>query len=281
MGKPLTLSIIIPAYNEENHLPACLKAIEKQTVKPLEVIVVDNNSTDKTREIAESYKFVTLLDEKSQGLIPSRNRGFEAAKGDLLARLDADSIIDTNWVEHALNVFGEDQQAAAISGPGRTYVISNLIGLHSIFWSRLYFWHMLSVLRFKVLWGPNMVMKKSIWNEIKAKASKDDLEVHEDQDLSILIKAKGYQIKYDKNLLITTDGERLAYLPKALEYESRKHKTIKRHKALGTLKQAQKDTIWPPFAWLLFVVLLPFGLLYTLLAALYTLDKFIGIRPIE
>ena len=97
--KPLTLSIIIPAYNEERHLPDCLDAIAKQTVAPYEVIVVNNNSTDRTLEIAEEYDFVKVVKQKEQGLIASRNYGFDKASGELIARLDADSIIDRNWVK--------------------------------------------------------------------------------------------------------------------------------------------------------------------------------------
>lgn len=280
MGKPLTLSIIIPAYNEENHLRACLDAIAAQTKKPLEVIVVDNNSTDKTVEIAKSYKFVTLIHEEEQGLIPSRNRGFNTAKGDLLARLDADSVIAPNWVEEALQQMSRPE-VVALTGPGKTYVLSNLVPWHSAFWSRLYFWHMYSVLGFQVLWGPNMVIAKDIWQKVKAQASTDDTEVHEDQDLSILIRAASHSVTYDKNLIITTDGERLAYLPKAIEYEGRKHKTIRRHRQLGTLELAKKDSLNPISSWLLFIALLPFGFLYFVVAAIYSLEKMLGLKPIE
>ncbi len=242
--------------------------------------MVDNNSTDKTVEIAKSYKFVTLIHEKNQGLIPSRNRGFDAAKGDLLARLDADSVIAPNWVEEALSQMSQPD-VVAITGPGKTYVLSNLIPWHSAFWSRLYFWHMYSVLGFQVLWGPNMVIAKDMWQKVKGQASTDDTEVHEDQDLSILIRAAGHSVKYDKNLVITTDGERLAYLPKAIEYEGRKHKTIRRHKELGTLELAKAGSLNSAVGWLLFMVLLPFGFLYFVVAAIYSLEKLIGLKPIE
>ena len=53
----LTLSIVIPVFNEQRYIKACLDSIAAQTVKPDEVIVVDNNSTDKTVQIAKKYKF--------------------------------------------------------------------------------------------------------------------------------------------------------------------------------------------------------------------------------
>src|SRR5688572_3020117 len=94
-----TVSIVIPAYNEENHLRLCLEAVARQTVKPLEVIVVDNNSTDATAAIARSFPFVTLLSEKRQGPQPARDRGYNAAHGEIIGRLDADSIVALDWVE--------------------------------------------------------------------------------------------------------------------------------------------------------------------------------------
>jgi len=55
------ISIIIPAYNEERYLGRCLDAIAAQSVRPYEVIVVDNNSSDDTAKVAQRYPFVTLL----------------------------------------------------------------------------------------------------------------------------------------------------------------------------------------------------------------------------
>ena len=61
VSKNFSLSIIIPVYNEESHLRQCLDAIAKQIEKPDEVIVVDNNSTDETVQIAKSFSFVKVL----------------------------------------------------------------------------------------------------------------------------------------------------------------------------------------------------------------------------
>ncbi len=278
--KPLTLSIIIPAYNEERHLPDCLDAIAKQTVAPYEVIVVNNNSTDRTLEIAEEYDFVKVVKQKEQGLIASRNYGFDKASGELIARLDADSIIDRNWVKVVLAKFAQ-RETVAITGPGRTLAVASFIPIYSVIWSRLYFLHMWSYLGFNVLWGPNMVIRKSIWHEIKKQTSKDDNEVHEDQDISILIKSRGYKIDYINSLRITTDGERMAYIPKMLDYELRKRKTYKRHKKMGTLAKARQDALSKPVAWVIGLTLLPFGLVALLLAGFYSIEKLIGIKPIE
>jgi glycosyltransferase involved in cell wall biosynthesis len=77
------VSVIIPCFNEEAVLANCLEALRAQTSVPLEVIVVDNNSSDKTALIAKKFG-VKVVQEKQQGLIPARNKGFSVAKGDIL-----------------------------------------------------------------------------------------------------------------------------------------------------------------------------------------------------
>lgn len=80
---------------------------------------------------------------------------------------------------------------------------------------------------------------------------------------------------------ITTDGERMAYIPKMLDYELRKRKTYKRHKKMGTLAKARQDALSKPVAWVIGLTLLPFGLVALLLAGFYSIEKLIGIKPIE
>ena len=64
-GSP-AISVVIPAFNEEKYLPACLEALKKQTFKNYELIVVDNNSTDKTAQIAKKFG-ARVVKEKKQG----------------------------------------------------------------------------------------------------------------------------------------------------------------------------------------------------------------------
>jgi glycosyltransferase involved in cell wall biosynthesis len=86
------LSIIIPAYNEEDYLPATLDAINTALTDDDEVIVVDNLSTDATRQIAEERGAIVITEtERNIGKV--RNTGAEAATGDVLVFIDADSIV--------------------------------------------------------------------------------------------------------------------------------------------------------------------------------------------
>ena len=81
MKKPL-LSVIVPTKNSERFLERCLKSIKSQTYKNLEIIVVDNNSNDKTKEIAEKY--TKLVFNKGPERSAQRNFGVLKSKGEFV-----------------------------------------------------------------------------------------------------------------------------------------------------------------------------------------------------
>jgi len=116
----MRLSFVIPAYNEEAYLPACLDSILAQ-IKDVpggaEVIVVNNASTDKTREVALSYPGVKLVDEPQKGLTFARQAGFKACTGELIANVDSDSRLTVGWVDTVLKAFDAEEKLVAISGP--------------------------------------------------------------------------------------------------------------------------------------------------------------------
>lgn len=125
----MRLSFVVPAYNEEAYLPACLESILAQ-IGPLgpdaEIIVVNNASTDRTREIALSYPGVHVVDEPRKGLTFARQAGFAASTGDLIANVDADSRLTPGWVGRVLRAFEQDPTLVAFSGPLIYYDLSPL-----------------------------------------------------------------------------------------------------------------------------------------------------------
>ena len=97
-----TISLIIPAYNEEAYLGACLDAVMANIAdRALEIIVVDNNSTDGTKAVVERYPAVTYAFEPEKGITRARQRGFLTARGDILAYVDADTHPPAGWIETA------------------------------------------------------------------------------------------------------------------------------------------------------------------------------------
>jgi glycosyltransferase involved in cell wall biosynthesis len=116
----MRLSFVVPAYNEEAYLPACLESILAQTLdlgEPVEIIVVNNASTDRTREVALGYAGVRVVDEPRKGLTFARQAGFAASTGELIANVDSDSRLTPGWVEQVLTTFATEPKMVALSGP--------------------------------------------------------------------------------------------------------------------------------------------------------------------
>ena len=126
----MRLSFVVPAYNEEAYLPACLDSILKQ-IDPAtsglapdacEILVVNNASTDRTREVALRYPGVLVVDEPRKGLTFARQAGFAASSGELIANVDSDSRLTPGWVANVLSAFDAQvpsgkRPLAAYSGP--------------------------------------------------------------------------------------------------------------------------------------------------------------------
>jgi len=100
----MNISVVIPAFNAEVTIGKCLGSLYAQSVKPLEIIVVDNNSTDNTKDLVlqifDNQKEIPAccLDENRQGPSFARNYGAIRAKGEIIAFIDADCIADPSWL---------------------------------------------------------------------------------------------------------------------------------------------------------------------------------------
>lgn len=194
--KLVTLSIVIPAYNEERALPNCLEAIAAQTVKPDEVIVVDNNSTDRTAEVARRYPFVTLLHEPKQGRVFARNRGFDAAESDIIGRIDADTVLPPDWAERTKRFYERKthREHYAYTGGATCYNI-RLPRANAWFQAQVAYRTNRFLLGHYILFGSNMALPKDLWLVVRSHVCLRN-DIHEDLDLSIHLHRLGYKITY-------------------------------------------------------------------------------------
>lgn len=200
MNKPrVRVSIVIPAYNEERHLRACLQALSSGTVQPYEIIVVDNNSTDSTAAVARSFTGVRLVSEPRQGRNFARNTGFDAVRGDIIGRIDADIIVPKDWIAHIQQFYaapGSERQAW--SGAGFFYnvrlprLVSFAYGLLAFRLNKLLVGHY-------TLWGSNMAVTKAQWQSIRDHVC-HRTDIHEDLDLAMHLHHAGYGITYDTTI---------------------------------------------------------------------------------
>ena len=110
----LKCSIVVPTYNEEKYIKNLLESVKKQTVAPVEVILVDASS-DKTREIATKYG-AKVVNQDVRRVSWARMRGFQEATGDIIISSDADTILADNYVEQVTSAFSKPG-IVAIFGP--------------------------------------------------------------------------------------------------------------------------------------------------------------------
>lgn len=96
------VSIIVPIYNVESYLKKCLDSIVRQTYKNLEIILIDDGSTDNSGVIADKYakkcKRIRILHKKNSGLSSARNAGLRIARGQWIAFVDSDDYVNNNYI---------------------------------------------------------------------------------------------------------------------------------------------------------------------------------------
>ena len=99
------VSVIIPLYNQKQYIGRAIKSVLRQTYSPIEIIVVNDGSTDNPHEILISYlDKIRIITQSNKGLAAARNAGFNIAKGKYIQFLDADDTILKNKIETQTNI---------------------------------------------------------------------------------------------------------------------------------------------------------------------------------
>jgi cellulose synthase/poly-beta-1,6-N-acetylglucosamine synthase-like glycosyltransferase len=110
------VSVVVCAYNAERTMDRCLASLANLNYPHHEVIVVNDGSTDATREICERYDFVRLINQDNQGLSAARNVGLAASTGEIIAYTDSDCMADPDWLTYLVARF-QSSMFAAVGGP--------------------------------------------------------------------------------------------------------------------------------------------------------------------
>ena len=116
----MRLAFVIPAYNEEVLIGHCLEAVLREIKRAgceAEVVVVNNASTDDTKAVAMAFPGVKVVDEPSKGIVHARHRGLQVTTAELVANIDADTIMPAGWIDTVFNEFSRDAHLVALSGP--------------------------------------------------------------------------------------------------------------------------------------------------------------------
>lgn len=226
----MRLSIVIPAYNEERLLPACLRAVLGQKEPADEIIVVDNNSTDATAEIAQRFG-ATVIRESRQGICFARNAGFNAATGDIIARCDADTAPAPDWTVKIKRQF-ENSSVDSLAGSCVFYDLPlrrqirriHIAAYFGVSW--LMFGH-------HTLFGCNMAIRKRVWEKVRDQVCMDEEQIHEDIDLALHISDAGGTIVFDPDIISATSGRRVhSSFPSLARYLAKWPGTKSYHKTI-------------------------------------------------
>ena len=114
------VSVIVPVYNVEIYLADCLDSVLQQTLKDIEIICINDGSTDKSPEILAEYAKkdprITIISQENKGLSSARNRGLEVATGEYVAFLDSDDWVDPDYYEKLYNTAVKYDAQIACSG---------------------------------------------------------------------------------------------------------------------------------------------------------------------
>ena len=140
------ISVIVPVYNSEKYLAACIKSIKEQSYRDFEVIIVDNNSSDNSvkliKKAIKGHKQFSLISEKQAGQGNARNAGLRRAKGELICFVDSDDLIAKDYLKWLYESMRQSDSSLAIgvigvfSGDGDSrkmnYKLSHSLKLNSI-----------------------------------------------------------------------------------------------------------------------------------------------------
>lgn len=114
---PGLMSVIIPNWNGRRFLPVCLDALQRQTYQPMEVLIVDNASTDGSQAlIRRDYPWVTLIElPENRGFTGACNAGLEAAHGEYLALLNNDTEVEPDWAGAVVDAFQRHPEIGSVA----------------------------------------------------------------------------------------------------------------------------------------------------------------------
>jgi glycosyltransferase involved in cell wall biosynthesis len=176
---------VIPVLDDAELLECCLRALAGQTVSPAEVIVVDNGSTDATAQVAQRFG-ARLLREPVRGIAAAASRGYDAARSEFIARIDADSVPGRTWVACVESSLSRHSGVGAVTG--FAHFVDAPRGLRrpgAFLYLGAYFLLVGVALGHPPLFGSNFAMRRSAWEAVAREAHRTDGFVHDDIDLSV------------------------------------------------------------------------------------------------
>ena len=228
MPLPPVVAVVIPCRNDAPFLEECLAALAVQTRRPDRVIVVDNDSADASVAVARRFG-AEVFDEPVVGIWPAAARGYDEAieptgggvPADIIARLDADSRPEPEWLSQVVRSFVADASLGVLTGSAEFYGGSTLVNFIGEKWyiGGFYAW-VTPWLGHAPVFGSNFAMRRRVWLRLREVVDSGNGGIHDDLDLSIRLRPSD-GVRYDPTLRMPVSARPLAS-PRALWRRLRK-----------------------------------------------------------
>jgi len=185
----------VPVYNAAKFLAGCIESLHAQTLAPIEILVIDDGSSDNSVEIAHRYPSVRVIrHDRNRGLAAARNTAFRSAKCELVASLDADCIAEPSWLAN----LAEPMQDVDVAGAGG-FLKEGIQDSLADRWRAAHMpqeWGPQFIRNPKFLFGCNNIFRKSAVIEVGG--YDESMRTNgEDCDLSRRLRAKDWQLIYN------------------------------------------------------------------------------------
>lgn len=197
MTKPIDISVVIPAYNYANYLDECLASVFMQKNINMEIIVVDDGSTDNTRRVAEKYgNRIQYIYQTNSGLSCARNTGAKNSKGRFVQFLDADDLLGPGNLDAKLSTIASDSKDKTLS-VCRNWKFSHSTGVFDLYYIRN--WYLYNndlnyhLCRINIAPPHAYMIPKSLFDEIGY--FDESMKGCEDYDFWLRAIGKGYSLK--------------------------------------------------------------------------------------
>ena len=196
-----TITVVIPALDDGEMLRTCLADLAAQLRPADEFVVVDNGCADDTAAVARAAGAL-VIEQPVRGIWSAAATGYDAASGDIIARLDADSRPPVDWLLHIEAEFVDDPAIGVLTGPGIFYDGNTVIaGLGQVLYIGGYFWAMEIWLGHPPIFGSNFAMRRAVWHGVRDRVHSGMREVHDDLDLAFHLDP-GVVVRYDERLTV-------------------------------------------------------------------------------
>jgi glycosyltransferase involved in cell wall biosynthesis len=180
-----SITVVIPVLNDSAMLENALACLKAQLRSADEIIVVDNGSADDSARVAAAAGARVIIQPRA-GIWPAAASGYDAARGEIIARIDADSRPPADWLLHIEAEFVDSPDVDVLTGPGDFYDgggLTTLLGQNLYIGG--YFWALSLWLGNPPVFGSNFAMRREMWLRVRDRVHSELRAIHDDLDLSM------------------------------------------------------------------------------------------------